>query len=210
MGKWIANKTASAQVLFTLSFIALALLVFTGRLSAGSNSEIATSSAEIAPTNKTAFQSGADLMPSFGDASVSAQSYLRNVEIEPLTLPQASGGDGQLAYILLPFLPAGLSFDPETLTLSGTPTEAIAKRPYTLSALDADGDFASLTFTLDVQMPRPDFNGDGRVDFADFLLFTAQFGLSQSDAEFDARFDLDGDGTIGFVDFLIFGRAFGN
>ena len=56
----------------------------------------------------------------------------------------------------------------------------------------------------------PDFNGDGKVDFADFLLFTAQFGLRRGDAGFDARFDLDGDGTIGFVDFLIFGRAFGN
>ena len=36
------NKTASAQVLFTLFFAALALLVFAGRLSAASNSEIAT------------------------------------------------------------------------------------------------------------------------------------------------------------------------
>ena len=54
----------------------------------------------------------------------------------------------------------------------------------------------------------PDFNGDGRVDSADFVLFTAQYGLRQGDPGYDAWYDLDGDGTIGFGDFLIFGRAF--
>ena len=55
----------------------------------------------------------------------------------------------------------------------------------------------------------PDFNGDGRVNFPDFLLFAAKFGLRRGDASYDARFDLDGDGTIGFGDFLRFARAFG-
>ena len=55
----------------------------------------------------------------------------------------------------------------------------------------------------------PDFNGDGRVDSADFVLFTAQFGLRQGDPGYDAWYDLDGDGTIGFGDFLMFGSAFG-
>ena len=54
----------------------------------------------------------------------------------------------------------------------------------------------------------PDFNGDGRVDFTDFVLFTAQFGLRQGDPGYDAWYDLDGDGTIGFGDFLIFSSAF--
>ena len=55
----------------------------------------------------------------------------------------------------------------------------------------------------------PDFNGDGRVDSADFVLFTAQYGLRQGDPGYDAWYDLDGDGTIGFGDFLMFGSAFG-
>ena len=59
------------------------------------------------------------------------------------------------------------------------------------------------------QPPDPDFDGDGAVGFADFLQFVAQFGLSQGNAGYDARFDLDGDGTIGFGDFLMFAAAFG-
>ena len=59
------------------------------------------------------------------------------------------------------------------------------------------------------QSPIPDFDGDGTVDFADFLQFVALFGLSQDDEGYEARFDLDGDGMIGFSDFLIFASAFG-
>ena len=57
--------------------------------------------------------------------------------------------------------------------------------------------------------PSSDFDGDGVVGILDFLLFVDQFGLSQSDKRYEARFDLDGDGTIGFSDFLIFVDAFG-
>lgn len=56
----------------------------------------------------------------------------------------------------------------------------------------------------------PDFSGDGAVDIADFLLFVAQFGFSEDDEEYEARYDLDGDGEIGIGDFLIFVNAFGN
>ena len=54
-----------------------------------------------------------------------------------------------------------------------------------------------------------DFDGDGAVGFPDFLLFVAQFGLSQNYEAYDARFDLDGDGAIGFGDFLVFANHFG-
>ena len=54
-----------------------------------------------------------------------------------------------------------------------------------------------------------DFDGSGTVDIADFLAFVDQFGLSRSDARYDARYDLDGDGVIGIGDFLIFVNAFG-
>ena len=57
--------------------------------------------------------------------------------------------------------------------------------------------------------PTPDFDLDGAISFADFLLFVAQFGFSEDDEGYDAQFDLDGDGMIGFGDFLIFANAFG-
>ena len=54
-----------------------------------------------------------------------------------------------------------------------------------------------------------DFDGDLDVDFADFLAFTSVFGLSSSDANYDARMDLNDDGVINFADFLIFVSVFG-
>ncbi|MDE2887986.1 MAG: hypothetical protein OXR72_07200 [Gemmatimonadota bacterium] len=62
---------------------------------------------------------------------------------------------------------------------------------------------------LTPSIPNPDFDGDGTVGFPDFLQFAAQFGLSQGDERYDARFDLDGNGAVGFSDFLIFAGAFG-
>lgn len=54
-----------------------------------------------------------------------------------------------------------------------------------------------------------DFNGDGAVDFSDFLIFAQGFGKSAGQADFNAKLDLDGDGTIDFGDFLLFVDAFG-
>ena len=55
-----------------------------------------------------------------------------------------------------------------------------------------------------------DFDGNGAVEFPDFLLFVAQFGKSSSDDGFDARMDLDNNGTVEFPDFLLFVAAFGS
>ena len=49
----------------------------------------------------------------------------------------------------------------------------------------------------------PDFDDNGVVDFADFLLFVSKFGSTE------ARYDLDGDGVVGFSDFLLFVSDFG-
>ena len=55
-----------------------------------------------------------------------------------------------------------------------------------------------------------DFDGNGTVEFSDFLLFVAQFGKSSSDDSFNASMDLDSSGTIDFPDFLLFVAAFGS
>ena len=89
-----------------------------------------------------------DLEPSFGSTSVPDQSYTEGVEITPLVLPAATGGNGPLTYALTPSLPDGLTLDLSTRRLSGTPTTPQDGRQYTWTATDADGDEATLTFAV--------------------------------------------------------------
>ena len=57
--------------------------------------------------------------------------------------------------------------------------------------------------------PYPDFDGNGLVDVADFLLFVGVFGSSRGDRTYQSKYDLDGNGAIGVSDFLIFVNDFG-
>ena len=90
--------------------------------------------------------------PSFGVVTINDRTYQQNAVIEPAVLPAASGGDGALTYALTPALPAGLTFDAATRTLSGLPTQVTGPRTYEYTATDADGDRASLTFTITVKV----------------------------------------------------------
>jgi YVTN family beta-propeller protein len=54
-----------------------------------------------------------------------------------------------------------------------------------------------------------DFDGSGRVDFPDFLIFAGGFGKSTGDIGFDARLDFSGNGSVDFPDFLVFAQSFG-
>ena len=92
----------------------------------------------------------ADSQPSFGAATIRDQEYRAESDIEPLTLPVATGGDGALSYMVTPALPGGLAFDAATRILSGAPTTVSAKRSYTLTAADEDGDTATLSFAITV------------------------------------------------------------
>ncbi len=56
---------------------------------------------------------------------------------------------------------------------------------------------------------QADFDGSGRVDFGDFVLFAQAFGLGASDSGFEPRIDLNGDGKINFADFVQFAGVFG-
>ena len=51
----------------------------------------------------------------------------------------------------------------------------------------------------------PDFNGDGKVDFSDFLYFAGKFGGEAK----EEPADLNEDGVIDFADFLLFVSHFG-
>ncbi len=95
-----------------------------------------------------------DGVPSFGDATVPAQTRIANLPGAPdLTLPAASGGNLGLSYRLSPAVP-GLTFDPETRVLSGMATHP-GQHQMTYRADDGDrfttaADAAVLTFTLTV------------------------------------------------------------
>ena len=55
----------------------------------------------------------------------------------------------------------------------------------------------------------PDFNGDGSVNFNDFIAFAQKYGSGEGDADYDAKYDLDGSNDIGFIDFVQFAQAYG-
>ena len=90
-----------------------------------------------------------DSEPSFGAATIADQAYTAGTAIDALTLPEASGGDGTLAYGLSPSVP-GLSFDATTRRLAGTPTAA-GTHAMTYTATDDDGDSDSLSFRITVE-----------------------------------------------------------
>ena len=115
------------------------------RLSAADSSLLAVSKALIAGT--IVDDDGEDLAPSFGDAVVPAQHWVRACEIRAVQLPAAEGGDAPLTYGLAPALPLGLAFDAGRRTIAGTPEREQPVTTYRYTATDADGDSATLSFT---------------------------------------------------------------
>ena len=94
-----------------------------------------------------------DTAPVFA-VTVVNRTYAEGEAISPLTLPEASGGNGTLSYFLTPTVP-GLTFAMATRTLSGTPTSA-GTYDMTYQAADEDAnttasDAAAITFTIVVR-----------------------------------------------------------
>ncbi len=105
-----------------------------------------------------AFGVSLDLMPAARaqntgpvlSGTVAEQRYQRGQAITPLVLPAATGGTGTLTYSLSPSLPAGLSLDLATRTVSGTPSEVLGRTNFTWKVTDGAGGEDSLTFFLRV------------------------------------------------------------
>ena len=72
-----------------------------------------------------------DLVPIFEYVGIADRTYVQNLTIDSESLPAAEGGDGALTYSISPRLPAGLTFDPVTRLLSGTPAAPQARNLYT-------------------------------------------------------------------------------
>ena len=90
-----------------------------------------------------------DTSPAFAaDSGPGDQDYTVGTTIATLTLPEATDGNGDLRYSLSPDVP-GLSFDPDTRRLSGTPSTA-ASYDMTYTVTDEDGDTDTLNFAIAV------------------------------------------------------------
>ena len=137
-----------------------------------------------------------DRSPSFGDATVAAQTYVRSVQVAPLTLPAATGGDGTLTYTLTPDLPAGLEVDLGTRKLAGTPTATRPEATYVWTATDEDGDTATLAFTIAVaEIPAVSVAGGGAVTEGGTATFTVRADPAPATA-LTVRLDVSEEGVF--------------
>ena len=124
-------------------------LTLTGEAAGTATVTVTASDGSDSASDAFAVTVEADAQPNL--AAIADQIYTRGVEIDVLTLPLSSSGNGVVSYSLSPDPPTGLLFDPVARTLSGTPTVAQAASAYTYTATDADGDAAARRFGIEVR-----------------------------------------------------------
>lgn len=114
-------------------------------------------------------------------------SWVMGSEIDPIQLPEAVGGDGNLSYILSPNIADyGLIFNSLTKVISGTPDRYIERETFNYIVLDSDNDSreidqASLELVISIADEVPDVRP--------YFSSTTSIG--------DLRFRIDE--TVGFV-----------
>ena len=69
----------------------------------------------------------------------------------PITLPAATGGTPPYTYSLSPDLPSGLTFDPGSREILGTPSDSLDPVPFDYRAVDASGREGLQQFRLEVK-----------------------------------------------------------
>ena len=111
-------------------------------------------------TLKDTGEGGSSAFSFSADAAINDYRYTVGTAIAALVLPEASGGTAPLTYSVST-LPAGLSFDAATRTLSGTPTAATnGAVTVVYTVIDDDGATDALTFSITVRI-RPEFGDFG-------------------------------------------------
>ncbi len=132
------------------------------------------------------------------DISVEISAVQTNSPITPIQV-SASGGQTPYAYSMSsnPATGAGLSINSSSGQITGTPTQR-GSFTLTVTVTDDHGRTGTGSFSMTVRLIA-DFNDDGVVNVADFLLFVDVFGLSEGDDGFNADMDLNGDGYSHFT-----------
>ena len=98
-------------------------------------------------------------LPAYFPAAVTSYEFDKDEDIGSQTLPEAAGGAEGFTYSLSPDLPAGLSFDPASRTLTGTPSEG-GEHTMLYTATDADGTQVGLSFQIAIRATDLQVNGD--------------------------------------------------
>ena len=98
-----------------------------------------------------------NLTPSLGN--VSSETLTADRDSLDKQLPAATGGNLPLTYALVGSLPAGLTYNPATRKITGTPTSTQGATEYTYRVTDADGDTSEKKFNITVNANfRPSFS----------------------------------------------------
>ena len=82
-----------------------------------------------------------------------AWTFIKNVAVTAFTPVRGSGGDGTLAYSILPALPTGLALNTATGEITGTPTVNSGATTYTITVTDQLAQTSSKTVSLTVNNP---------------------------------------------------------
>ena len=91
-------------------------------------------------------------------------TYEVGTTIDPLTLPEVTGGTPPITYSLSPALPTGLTFDAATRTISGTPLAAAPATEYTYTVTDAANASNSVPL-LTIEVKARDISGLGGLTY---------------------------------------------
>ena len=106
--------------------------------------------------------------------TVSDQAYFVSTAITSLTLPAATGGDGTITYSLTPAIP-GLTLNPTSRVLTGTPTTVAGATMHTYTATDTASATDTLMFsiTIDAADTAPAFTAGVTVSAQTYTVNTA-------------------------------------
>jgi Bacterial Ig-like domain (group 3)/MBG domain/Putative Ig domain/NHL repeat len=154
----VSGAGGTAPLMYSISFGLPAGLMFNPETGAITGTPMAASAAAMYTVTVTD-ANGGTAMAVFSltaDSAVVAAAPAGPIvltvyqSMSGLTPVSGSGGVGPLMYSILPGLPAGLAFNPNTGAITGTPIAVSTAMTYTVTVMDANGATATAMFSMTV------------------------------------------------------------